>query len=147
MFSQKNDTDKNTSTAMTLISAETSITGDVDFTGAVIIEGSIQGNIQSDQGQLKVIDTARIDGDIHAQNIVIYGTVNGNVYAEEYLELIAGAVVNGTVFYNQVEVERGAQVNGSMEYRANSHSAKKTLSESTENTDSNVREVIFKAER
>ncbi|WP_067517060.1 bactofilin family protein [Endozoicomonas ascidiicola] len=147
MFSHNKDTDKNSSNgATTLISAETTINGDISFSGSVHIEGNVQGNITSDNGQLTIIKTANIEGDIHAQNMTIYGTVNGNVYAEEYLELISGAVINGKVFYNVIEVAKGAQVNGTIEYRSSSEINKNVKSaDNIEHLDSNVKEVTFRA--
>ncbi|WP_299725561.1 polymer-forming cytoskeletal protein [uncultured Endozoicomonas sp.] len=116
MFSRKKEADNSKSTT-TLISPETNITGDIVFAGAAHVEGNIHGNISSDNGQLIIVKTATITGDIHARHVVIYGTVNGNVYSEKYLELVSGAVINGKVFYNEIEMEKGAQVNGSIEYR------------------------------
>ncbi|MGB0360920.1 MAG: bactofilin family protein, partial [Endozoicomonas sp.] len=110
IFSNNKVTENQDNAATTLISPETSITGDLHFSGRAHVDGTIHGNIFSEHGRLALTNSATVEGNIHAQNIVIHGTVNGNVYADEFLELISGAVVNGKVFYNVIEVANGARV-------------------------------------
>ena len=45
---------------------------------------------------------------------VINGTINGNVYASEKLELSHKACITGNVHYNVLEMASGASVNGNM---------------------------------
>lgn len=100
----------------TLISSETTITGDVNFSGAVHLEGRVIGNINADSGLLTIAQTGSVQGDVRAQRVVVDGHVRGNVYAEEHLELAARAIITGNVFYNVIEMTKGSQVNGSLEY-------------------------------
>lgn len=116
------DTHKN---GTTLICAETSVNGDINFTGTVYIEGCVRGNITSESGLLNISHTAIIEGDIQAERVIIDGRVNGNVYALAHLELAARAVIVGNVHYNVIEMAKGSQVNGSLE-----HSTQAAMSES-----------------
>ena len=104
--------------SMTLISAGTEIQGDVAFTGSMHVEGKICGNLKADQGVITITQSGSVEGDIRAPRIVINGSVRGNVYAGEHLELAAQAVINGNVYYNVVEMVKGSQVNGCLEHRS-----------------------------
>jgi cytoskeletal protein CcmA (bactofilin family) len=63
---------------------------------------------------LVVSDKGRIQGDISVSYAVINGTVEGNVYASEKLELSSRALIKGNVHYNVLEMASGAAVNGNM---------------------------------
>lgn len=108
-----------TQDSTTLISSDTAIQGNVKFTGVMHLEGAVQGNITSEDGLLAVAKSGDVEGDIHAPRIVIDGTVRGNVYASEHLELVSGAVIEGNVFYQVIEMAKGAQVNGGLKHYAN----------------------------
>ena len=135
MFSHSKGAGSKAQSATTLISVETTITGDLHFSGSAHVDGTIHGNIFSEHGQLVLANSATVEGDIHAQNIVIHGTVNGNVYADEFLELISGAIVNGKVFYNVIEVANGARVNGSIEFRASGEISRSAQHATNDNVD------------
>lgn len=100
----------------TLISRETIVTGNISFTGSVHIEGTIKGNITTDEGLLTVANSGSIEGDVRAQRVVIDGHIHGNVLAEAHLELASRSVINGNVYYCVIEMAKGAQVNGSLQY-------------------------------
>ena len=61
---------------------------------------------------------AEVVGEIQAPHIVINGSVNGDVTADERLELASNARVEGNVFYKVLEMSAGAQINGKMVHRA-----------------------------
>ncbi|WP_257263729.1 polymer-forming cytoskeletal protein [Endozoicomonas sp. ONNA2] len=103
----------------TLISSETTITGDIHFSGSVHIEGRVKGNVSADQGMLTIAHNGSVEGDVRVQRVVVDGSVRGNVFAEEHLELASRAVITGNVFYNVIEMVKGSQVNGSLEHHAN----------------------------
>ena len=49
----------------------------------------------------------------------INGSVKGNIYSADNLELTKGAVVAGDVFYNLIEMAVGAKVNGGLRHSSN----------------------------
>lgn len=99
----------------TLIAGGTEIEGDIRFRGNVHIEGSIKGNIISNDGKLQLIEGSNVDGNITAANILVNGKVNGDVYATEKLQLSAKAEIKGDVYYEVMEMVAGASINGKME--------------------------------
>ncbi len=55
-----------------------------------------------------------MDGEVQATHIVVNGTINGSVHAQETLELQAGSKVKGDVYYKSIEIHQGAVIEGRM---------------------------------
>lgn len=99
----------------TLIGAETSITGDVAFSGGLRIDGQIKGNVRATGEQsstLVISEHATIEGEISVPHLVINGTVIGPVTSSGFVELQAKARVTGDLEYNAIEMHLGAVVQG-----------------------------------
>lgn len=100
-----------------LIGAGTIVEGDLNFTGGLRIDGQVNGNIVAVQGKpstLVLSEHAKVNGAVSATHLVINGTINGPVTANEYLELQAKATVAGDVHYKTLEIQLGAIVEGRM---------------------------------
>ena len=102
----------------TLISKDAEVIGDIKFSGNLEIEGQVNGNViaNDDTAMVRVIEGGRVEGAIHAPKVMINGTLVGDVYAYEHIELAAKASVQGDVHYSLIEMVKGAQVNGSLLY-------------------------------
>src|SRR5512139_257476 len=111
MFAAKQS--KSTQQADTLIGAASRIEGNVRFSGGLRIDGTVNGNILSqDSGTLVVSEQAVVEGEIRVAHAVINGKVNGPIHASESLELQAKARVTGDIYYGALEVHLGAIVQG-----------------------------------
>jgi cytoskeletal protein CcmA (bactofilin family) len=100
-----------------LIGQHTKIQGEINFSGGLHVDGTIEGNItaiEDSDAVLTLSEQGTIHGDIRVPNIILNGTVRGNVYAEEHIELALNARVVGNVYYNLIEMAMGAEVNGSL---------------------------------
>ncbi|HET8554702.1 MAG TPA: polymer-forming cytoskeletal protein [Rhodanobacteraceae bacterium] len=100
-----------------LIARGTTIRGDVEFSGALHLDGSIEGAVlAADDGNAVFTLSAegQVVGEVRVPNAVINGTVKGNIVASERLELAAQARVEGDVHYRVLEMAAGAEVNGRM---------------------------------
>ncbi|MDE0513235.1 MAG: polymer-forming cytoskeletal protein [Gammaproteobacteria bacterium] len=114
-----NSRKKKTAKIDSLIGENTEITGDVQFTGGLHIDGMVKGNIFAEAGSNSVLslsDQGKIEGEIHVPYNIIDGTVNGNVYSSEHIELEARSRITGDVYYNLLEISGGAQVSGRLVY-------------------------------
>ncbi len=99
----------------TLIGAETSLTGDITFTGGLRIDGKIKGSVRATDetdSTLVISDQATVEGEIVVPHVVINGTVVGPVTSSAFLELQEKARVTGDVQYNSIEMHLGAVVQG-----------------------------------
>jgi cytoskeletal protein CcmA (bactofilin family) len=102
-----------------LIGAGTVVDGDVTFTGGLRIDGHVRGNViaaNSGPGTLVVSEQAKVDGQIRVSHVVINGTVNGPVTADDYLELQPKARILGDVSYKMLEMHVGAVIQGRLDH-------------------------------
>lgn len=101
----------------TLISSRTTIEGDVHFSGGLHVDGHIRGKVLAEDGSdavLRISEVGEITGDIAAPHVIINGTVHGDVYASAHLELAEKAAINGSVYYNLIQMAMGSSVNGNL---------------------------------
>ncbi len=101
----------------TIVGTGTNITGGVTFSGGLRVDGSIHGNVMAEQdgrSALTLSEKGIIEGDITVPNIMLNGTMTGDVYASERVELAPKVRVTGTVYYNLLEMSMGAEVNGQL---------------------------------
>jgi cytoskeletal protein CcmA (bactofilin family) len=121
MFSKK---DKKTTFAAggtTLISKNTEIVGDIHFSGTLMIEGHVKGNVYASDGdnaQARVLESGKVEGEIRVPSLVINGAVTGDVFSSKHIELASKTVINGNVHYVLIEIVKGAQINGKLVYSA-----------------------------
>jgi cytoskeletal protein CcmA (bactofilin family) len=107
----------NSSRIETVIGPQTVVEGDISFSGGLHIDGHVKGNISAEAGSqavLTVSERGRIEGDVRVPNLVLNGTVQGNVHASERVELASHAKVAGNLYYHLIEMAMGAEVNGSL---------------------------------
>lgn len=97
----------------TLISAHARFKGELSFEGTVRIDGKFEGNIRSSQdGTLIISETADVQGEINVPNLLLYGTIRGNVRATKSLQVGAKGRLNGDVEYTVLSLNEGAAING-----------------------------------
>lgn len=94
------------------LSSGVSIKGTVKFQKELLIDGEVEGRIDS-QGRLTIGKSARIRGDIKTRSVIVDGNVNGNIMAEERCELRAGCTVNGDIEAPRLVVDEAASFVGS----------------------------------
>lgn len=105
----------------TLISQKTEIIGDVKFKGGLQVEGVIKGNLIAEPGSgavVRICDGGRVEGQINSPNVVVNGSVVGDIFAGEYIELAKKARIKGDVHYYMMEMVLGAEVNGKLIHQA-----------------------------
>lgn len=104
-----------------LIGQNTEIHGDVIFSGGLHVDGKVKGNVVSADNEVESVLTlserGTIEGEVKVPNVVINGTVIGDVHALTHVELAAQARVHGNVYYSLIEMAMGAEVNGNLVHR------------------------------
>ena len=113
MFSNKHS--KPQTQIDSLIGAGTTIDGNMNFSGGLRIDGQVNGNVVAAPGKpstLVLSEHAQVNGEVNVTHLVINGSINGPVFASEYMELQGKAKVNGDVHYTTLEVQLGAIVDG-----------------------------------
>ena len=76
---------------------------------------SLHAALASDSGAtLSVSDSGVVEGSVAVPNVVLNGTVKGDILAHDRVELGATARVTGNVYYGLIEMEMGAEINGKL---------------------------------
>lgn len=105
----------------TLIGQNTFLEGNIVFEGGLRIDGAIKGNITAlndTDAVLTVSEQGKIEGDINVPNMIINGAVTGDVHSSGHVELAAKTNIQGNVYYTLLQMEEGAQINGSLIHKA-----------------------------
>ena len=107
--------EKNTIRVDTLIGRSARIQGDVEFSGGLHVDGQVTGNVRVAPGgeaSVSVSEHGVIEGSVEAAQVVLNGTVNGDIVASERVVLGAKARVRGNVSYGVIEMALGAEITG-----------------------------------
>jgi len=91
------------------------VKGDITGTEDLLIDGSVEGLVDLDEGKLTVGPTAKVTADINARDVVVYGFVKGNVHAKGRIEIKKDGSVIGNLTTAQIMIEDGADFKGSIE--------------------------------
>jgi cytoskeletal protein CcmA (bactofilin family) len=98
----------------TYLGPNVTIDGTIGGGEAVLIEGNVRGKINLNN-DLRIGTKARVEATVHARNVTIEGKLNGDVSADERVELIASATVDGNIKAPKIVVAEGAKFRGSVD--------------------------------
>lgn len=87
------------------ISADFTITGQIVCKGQAQLDGEVFGNVEC--AHLIVGKNGHIKGDIKADDVVVYGRVDGSVSGAR-VALKSGGAVDGDIFHQELSIEMGA---------------------------------------
>jgi cytoskeletal protein CcmA (bactofilin family) len=91
------------------------VKGEITGTEDLLIDGTVEGLIHLDEQKLTVGATAKVMADINARDVVVYGTVKGNVRATGRIEIKKDGSIIGNLTTAQIMIEDGADFKGSIE--------------------------------
>src|SRR5256712_8344896 len=95
-----------------LLSRGVSIKGSVKFRDELLIDGEVEGTINS-TGTLTIEQHASIRGEVRAKSVKVRGMVQGNIFATERCELLAGCTLRGDIEAPRFVVDENATFLGS----------------------------------
>jgi cytoskeletal protein CcmA (bactofilin family) len=101
----------------TLIGRSVKVNGDVEFAGGLHLDGQVAGGVRADPqapASLSVSDTGSIEGPVEVTDLLLHGTVRGDIVARGRVVLGASARVEGNVYYGVIEMTLGAQITGKL---------------------------------
>lgn len=98
-------------TTLSIVAVGTVVTGDIECQGVLKVEGRIEGSVRNAR-QVMLAKEGAVRGDVNAEEVVVGGTIDGNVTASSRLELQTTAVVNGEISTKSIIVMEGARING-----------------------------------
>ena len=110
-----------------ILGDSTEYTGKLSFKGIVRIDGKFSGDIESD-GKLVLGKDACFEGTLRVGELVVHGTVSGEVFISNRTILHQGAKVSGNIVTKLLIMEEGAELTGSLQM---GEVAQKIVSETT----------------
>ena len=102
----------------TIISAGTTLKGDISSKNYLRIDRTIIGNISS-TAKIVIGSSGVVEGDLNGNQADVVGKVSGNIKAKELLQLRGDAVVNGNLYAGKLQIEPTATFNGQCHMGAN----------------------------
>jgi cytoskeletal protein CcmA (bactofilin family) len=110
------------------LGASLHIKGEISGNEDLHIDGSVEGLVQLDDRKLTVGATAKLTADVVAREVVVYGSVKGNLRARDRIEIKKDGSVIGDLTTARIMIEDGAYFKGSIEIdRAASSSSETDL--------------------
>ena len=91
------------------------IKGEINGSEDLEIHGSVEGTVTLDERRLTIGPTAKVSADLTAREIVIYGSVKGNLKAKDRIEIKKDGSVVGDLSTARIMIEDGAYFKGSIE--------------------------------
>jgi cytoskeletal protein CcmA (bactofilin family) len=99
------------SASKNILSNDVEIIGNLKFSHDLIIDGKIEGEVNSD-GNLTVGENARVKGEIKTKSVTVFGKVEGNITVTDRCELKSNAELHGDISAGTLAIEEGAQFMG-----------------------------------
>lgn len=96
---------------VTRISKGATINGDLISSSDIRVDGVINGKVLSD-GKIVVGEQAGLSGSMFCTNLDFWGKMEGDIFVKDTLCIKSTATVNGNIHVHKLQVEMGAQING-----------------------------------
>lgn len=115
-----------TSSSKTVIGTNVVIDGNVQGTENLVVDGVVKGNIKAPDHHVTIGPKGRIEGEIHAQDAVIGGLLQGKVNAAGRVEVTQDADFYGEIKCKSIAVQDGAYFKGIIELQREPHREKQS---------------------
>ena len=97
------------------ISRGLKIRGEITGASDLLVEGETQGKIRITNGRVTIGENGRVNADIDAREIVVNGTVQGNLKASDTVRLGPNSQVEGSILTRRIGIDDGARLRGNVE--------------------------------
>jgi len=101
--------------ALSRLGSSLHLKGEISGNEDLDIDGTVEGLVHLDERKLTVGATAKLTADIIAGEVIVHGTVQGNVRGKGKIEIKKDGSVNGDLTTAQIIIEDGAYFKGSIE--------------------------------
>jgi cytoskeletal protein CcmA (bactofilin family) len=91
------------------------IRGEISGTSDMYIDGDVQGKVRIGSGILTIGANGRVQADLEAREIVVNGSVVGNLKATDRVQLGSSGSVQGGVVTPRIGIDDGARLRGNVE--------------------------------
>jgi cytoskeletal protein CcmA (bactofilin family) len=79
------------------------------------VDGKVEGSISLPGQRLTIGRTGRVNSEITAREVVVFGNITGNLFAQDRVEIKKDASVTGDITTARISIEDGAHFKGRIE--------------------------------
>ena len=97
------------------LGASLHVKGEISGNEDLHVDGSVEGLVQLEDRKLTVGASAKLTADVVAREVVVYGSVKGNLRARDRIEIKKDGSVVGDLTTARIMIEDGAYFKGSIE--------------------------------
>ncbi|HEY1877496.1 MAG TPA: polymer-forming cytoskeletal protein [Rhizomicrobium sp.] len=94
-----------------VISKALKITGELESTEDIQIDGQIEGDVRG--VGVKIGQNAKVKGTVYGDEVELAGTIEGRIESKKVI-LASTARMTGDVCHQEIKIESGAYINGSL---------------------------------
>jgi cytoskeletal protein CcmA (bactofilin family) len=91
------------------------IKGEVSGQEALFVEGVVEGSIQVPGHRVTIGRRSQVKADVKAHDVVVMGSVKGNIYCSDLLDIRAESTIQGEIVTRRIRIDDGAVLKGSVE--------------------------------
>jgi cytoskeletal protein CcmA (bactofilin family) len=102
--------DKKGDKVETFIGSNSTFKGEIKSTGALRIDGTVEGNVTADYVILG--EKGNIRGDVVAQNVIVGGRIEGNVRSKGIIEIKNKGKIIGDILTPKLSIIEGGVIEG-----------------------------------
>jgi cytoskeletal protein CcmA (bactofilin family) len=103
------------SRTMACIGSSLEIKGIISGKEDLQVDGKVDGPISLEGQKLTVGRTGRVNSEVAAQEVIVYGNITGNLVARDRVEIKKDASVTGDIATARIGIEDGAHFKGRIE--------------------------------
>ena len=94
-----------------IVGRGTSLSGEITSCDRLIIEGSVEANLQNCQ-HMAITETGVFNGNAAIDDVEVSGRFEGDLVVRKRLLIRASGHVSGTITYGEIEIEAGGKISG-----------------------------------
>lgn len=101
----------------TIVGSSIRVDGNLLLRTSIRIDGLVNGNILQEDGYdatVAIAKGATVTGDIRAKHVIVSGTLRGNIFTTDRVELLDTAFVTGDITYGSLGMQVGARIDGKL---------------------------------
>jgi cytoskeletal protein CcmA (bactofilin family) len=104
-----------TARSLSCLGSSLQIKGTITGSEDLQIDGKVEGPISLSGQKLTVGNSGRLNSEVSAREVVVYGNLSGNVVVQDRVEIKKDASVTGDIRASRISIEDGAYFKGRIE--------------------------------
>jgi cytoskeletal protein CcmA (bactofilin family) len=107
----------------TVIGKSVIVRGEISGKEDLYIDGDVEGTVTLSDSRLTIGPNAQVRADVNASEVVIFGSLTGNITSTGRVDLRQSAIVKGDILAGRLSIEESAVLTGRVELKTVSEAA------------------------